>query len=1272
MNNLCMKNVIFILSLFNVLYAQQEITQFTGSLKDGLIGYWPFNTNEDLSGNGNYARIHGAIPAKDRFGTKYSSYKFDGIDDYINLGNNNIFNSNNISLSIWFFELIKPLEGTTHTILSKSTSIYNQIGYRIETSHDMSTYFVQSQMGIIKSGTGFIKSPPVTLNTWTNIVISKNGPNVQMYKNGRLVNSNNNLYSLINNNNDLIIGATTDFNIRTGFFNGLIDDVAIWNRALTTEEIKSIYEFDPSINTKLIQTSKDEYQGNKISLNSKNKQDSLARLIPTQSQNSVYKLVKALSKAESQKRLNSSINNLYNYFFLGAFNQNQTIDFVREIQYFVNLAKTDNNFYKYFESEITNFVDSANNYLNNRILRDFKSSIPQVESYSELWMNLLEIECYPWVKIDTLHENFISLVQQPVVNIYFQRLQTVENIKAQNELIVDFKTHFPKMNEDIDVIDFIIFRIDHEQCSGKFKLFNHNFFEYWVVGEGDPLQDIPRWLARNENDEKEIASIYTNLNDSISLWQFSLCRNTLCGITEVYKNNQLYFQMQFEGSDYAYFSDRNYPNLVRVYENSAKTKEVYFNGSKRYSIYFKNGINITEKDISDTLGLATNFAKLPEPEFEKALALISSLEWHRFPDSLDLKKQIDSTKYEIESLFSSWKINRINTLMVESQLLVNNNKFKESREKLKGALELCSDETITCGQINIALIEIEHKEKLYFEGLDKIDIIQTLNKSKVLKTKTSYDEAIELLQQILIKYSEKKYAELDTVQIEITELKNLKLIFENEKKEARLKENLKNLIQELDFTKIGQVEISKKYLSSIHFTNGEPLFYARSAEEFARKTIEKTPVYCYYNFDEKYAEKGIYYNMYALHDLAGRKLFPDELRLPFQSEIVYSYAQSRKMEAKKASGLQKEFANYIYNPNELEKFNGYNMLKYENATFNFYKEKFNPSKLKEPYRGYGQFGLNDYPDEMRHMFWTIPDFDFEDEKCTVSPNFFSCDFQNLTQTAYVTFSICEIAKKRNYYNDEDVIFSNTTSMNELTASRTEKKEFILIAAQVKLVKQRPILKSDDWLSNSNSKKLIKKTYDYINGNKREFVTYPAIEYATNEYQWRDFDNKEIPACMSFKFDSKNDTINGVLYNRFCFSEYSYYTFPFVKNSRPMDLFELSNTKYKIKGDETAFWNFLIKDLKLNKVIYSSWDDKNKEQLFSDLNRGRFMYTDNFAVNKISLNRYQTSNDNEYFISSFSRNDYSEERNLGFSTDAFHSYFQDNFLGISIKYLKNNK
>jgi hypothetical protein len=333
-------------------------------------------------------------------------------------------------------------------------------------------------------------------------------------------------------------------------------------------------------------------------------------------------------------------------------------------------------------------------------------------------MNLLEIECYPWVKIDKYQENFISLVQQPVVNIYFQRLQTVENIKAQNELIVDFKTHFPKMNEDIDVIAFIFFRIDHEQCSGKFKLFNYNFFEHWVVGERDPLQNIPWWLARNENDEKEIASIYTNLYDSVSLWDFSLCRGTLCELTEVYVNNQLYFQMEFEGSDYAYFFDRNYPNLVRVYENSAKTKEVHFNGSERYSIYFKNGINITEKDIIDTLELATNLTKLPVPEFEKALALVSSLEWHSLPDSLDLKKQIDLKKDEIESQFIAWKIDLMNMFILEAQILIDNNYFEKSRDKLKSALKFCSEGTKTYTEIIQYLEEIDRKEKLYLEGLN--------------------------------------------------------------------------------------------------------------------------------------------------------------------------------------------------------------------------------------------------------------------------------------------------------------------------------------------------------------------------------------------------------------------------------------------------------------------------------------------------------------------------------------------------------------------------
>jgi hypothetical protein len=1292
-----MKNIIFVLSLLNVLYAQQENNQFTGTLKNGLIGYWPFSGNtDDASGNGNLGSVYGAKLTKDRFGNDNNAYLFDGIDDYIIVENKDILNLNTFSISFWYKEEVTSKNNASHVMISKCTTNPKEIGFWIETGLDGKNYFnlnyyFESQIGVSQPGSGYVCGTEISTSKWAHLCIVKNGPLINMYKNGINVGSNSELSRAINNENKLIFGALKTMNY-SNFFLGKLDDIAVWNKALTYEEIKSIFDYSPSMNTQKIETNEDYFFSTNSSWSNKNIQDSLTKLIPSKNQKSIIKLVKDLSKVDSQKRLNSSIDNLYNYFFLQSSNQNQTIAFVREIQYFLNLTKNDINFYDYYESEITNFIDSANNYLNSRILTEFKSAIPQTESYSKLWINLLKVESYPWVKILRYEDDFDTIVYQPIVNIYFEKFKKLNGIAEQKELIDDFTIHFPKMNEDAEVIAFIFFKIDDEQCDGNFKLFNHDFFGHWVTYEGDPLQNIPWWLARNENDENEISAIYSILSDSISLWQFSLCQNNLCGIVEVHKNNQLYFQMQFEDVDSDYHSD--YPNSVIVFENEKKCKEVYFNWPQWYSFYFKDGINITEKGIIDTLKIATDLTKLKEPEFEKALALVYSLKWHDFPDTLTLKVIIDSTQKEIEKLRTKDLITQVELILTETDILMSNNQFQEGRDKLVEAEKIAaklkiqdqktsndhsknyknnqltklSDENLifkhTSLDIKNKREELINKEIKFLEMSDRNKIQEILTQGEKLKLEKLYSQAIAIYDKTIFEYQTKQYPEIQTMKDELVVLNKL-LQDDLEANRIKIIENKKiKLINELQFTTIGKVEISKNYLNVTEFTNGDPIYYARSAEEFARKTIEKIPVYCFYNFEERYSEKGIYYNIYALHDPTGRKLFPDEFRLPFQSEIVYMYDLSRKIESKKSSTLQKEFISYILNPNEIENCNGYNMLEYENSTFNFYQGKYEPSKLKEPYRAFGKFGLNDYPDDMRHMFWVIPDFDFNDWECTVSPNFFSCDFQNPSQTEHATYSICEIAKKRNYYNDEDVVFSNRTPMKDLNPSMTKKQEFTLVASQVKLVKQRPILRADDWLSNSTSKKLIKKKYDYSNGVKIETITYPIIEVATNEYQWREYNNKQIPACMSNKFDTKNDSLNGLLYNSFCFSDK---TLPFVKNARPMDLFELSNTKYKIEGDELAFWNYLMEELKLNQVAFSSWDDKITKQLFYEVNRGNYMYTDNFAVNRISLNRY--SNDNEFFICSFSRNDYSKELNLFFSTNAFPNYSNDDFIGNSIRYLK---
>jgi hypothetical protein len=53
-----------------------------------LIAYYPFSGNaDDLSGNGNHGTVHGPVLTSDRWGNPNSAYMFNGIDDFIDIGN---------------------------------------------------------------------------------------------------------------------------------------------------------------------------------------------------------------------------------------------------------------------------------------------------------------------------------------------------------------------------------------------------------------------------------------------------------------------------------------------------------------------------------------------------------------------------------------------------------------------------------------------------------------------------------------------------------------------------------------------------------------------------------------------------------------------------------------------------------------------------------------------------------------------------------------------------------------------------------------------------------------------------------------------------------------------------------------------------------------------------------------------------------------------------------------------------------------------------------
>jgi hypothetical protein len=209
---------------------------------NGLIGWWPFNGNaNDESINNNNGIVNGALLTEDRFGEADHAYNFNGIDNFIDLGNSNSLNSidTNFTISVWINDF-SILDNST-IIACHATGF--QWRYLLRTLSDsINGQFVRNDNN--NWTFNYTESNSILENTWTNIIMLKNDSNFQIFINGSLQSTsivpsttvggnNNNAYTKIGVN----WPSTPDLE----YFKGNIDDLGIWNRALTQQEITDLY-----------------------------------------------------------------------------------------------------------------------------------------------------------------------------------------------------------------------------------------------------------------------------------------------------------------------------------------------------------------------------------------------------------------------------------------------------------------------------------------------------------------------------------------------------------------------------------------------------------------------------------------------------------------------------------------------------------------------------------------------------------------------------------------------------------------------------------------------------------------------------------------------------------------------------------------------------------------------------------------------------------------------------------------------------------------------
>ncbi|MEN9994069.1 MAG: hypothetical protein RL762_726 [Bacteroidota bacterium] len=222
----------------------------TGSLSTGIVGYWPFCGNaSDVSGNGNDGTVNGATLTTDRFGNANSAYNFDGVNDLIRVPHESSLNLlSNYSISIWFMGGdYQNIFNNNWTLISKrddnGSCCSPNVPYDVFIPFNNTNYAVVG-MAYANGNYTFATPPnsnPITSNVWQNITITNSSDNLSFYLNGSNIYSTY-LSSAMRNSNisDLLFGSVNrEFGAE--WMNGKLDDIAIWNRALTTAEIQQLY-----------------------------------------------------------------------------------------------------------------------------------------------------------------------------------------------------------------------------------------------------------------------------------------------------------------------------------------------------------------------------------------------------------------------------------------------------------------------------------------------------------------------------------------------------------------------------------------------------------------------------------------------------------------------------------------------------------------------------------------------------------------------------------------------------------------------------------------------------------------------------------------------------------------------------------------------------------------------------------------------------------------------------------------------------------------------
>jgi hypothetical protein len=217
---------------------------------DGLVSWWKFDetigTNAaDSQGSNDGTLTNGPAWTTTTAGAASSgALSFDGTDDYVSVPDDNSLDlTAALTVEVW----IKPTADQTNAsvnIIDKDSIT----GYRLQ--FEKTTNIIEFSVGNGTQQRFWSANGSITPGSWHHVAMTLSGGTLRGYINSIEVGSLTGIGAITANGIDLAIGAYRDGNAE--FFKGVIDDVRIYDRALTADEIETNFNAIPEPSTMVL------------------------------------------------------------------------------------------------------------------------------------------------------------------------------------------------------------------------------------------------------------------------------------------------------------------------------------------------------------------------------------------------------------------------------------------------------------------------------------------------------------------------------------------------------------------------------------------------------------------------------------------------------------------------------------------------------------------------------------------------------------------------------------------------------------------------------------------------------------------------------------------------------------------------------------------------------------------------------------------------------------------------------------------------------------